>query len=364
MKIKTFFIFPLSLIIAIIILSFESCKNKAPKEISKENQQGTFLEKEKPIVSIMELKPGVFYKEILSNGKLYALSKADLKFRVSEEIEKINVKNGEEVPKGKVLAVVNSFDYYNQLQRAKIQYDKACTSMQDVLIAQGYNFSDSSRIAPQVWKIASDKSGLTEAKINLESAQNNYQNTTLKAPFKGVIANMRLKEHSMVSLSEVFCTLIDNSVFNAEFQVLESEIGNITLGQSVLAISFSADSIPKTGIVTEINPLVDENGLITVRAQIKNINKNLYEGMNVRITIRKACPQRLVLPKQAVLQRQGKEVVFSLENGHAIWNYVKTGDENSDYYTIVEGLKPGMKIIISNNLNIGHDAEVEVAKNE
>jgi RND family efflux transporter MFP subunit len=234
--------------------------------------------------------------------------------------------------------------------------------MQNVLIGQGYDIKDSAIIAPHVWKIAADKSGLTEAKINFETAQYNYQNTTLRAPFNGVIANLKLKEHNMASVSDPFCRLIDNSVFNAEFQVMESELGNIALGQPVAVVPFSADSVSQLGNITEINPLIDDNGLVTVKAQIKNLHKKLFEGMNVRISIRKPCPDKLVVPKQAVLQRQGKEVVFTLENGRAIWNYVKTGDENTGYYTITEGLEPGMIVIISNNLNLGHDAEVMVSE--
>lgn len=88
--------------------------------------------------------------------------------------------------------------------------------------------------------------------------------------------------------------------------------------------------------------------------------------MNVRVSIRNPCLGKLIVPKQAVLQRQGKEVVFTYENGRALWNYLKTGDENSEYYTISEGLKPRIQVIISNNLNLGNnvEVEVEVIKNE
>lgn len=346
-------------LILLSVLALQSCNNNAP-ETKPSSKEGSLFEKEKPRVNVMELKTGVFYKEILSNGKLYALRKAELKFRVSEEIEKIHVKNGDAVQTNEALAVVNSFEYYNRLQSARVQYDKARTEMQNVLIGQGYDIKDSANIAPTIWKIAADKSGLTEANINFETAQFNYQNTTLRAPFNGVIADLKLKEHNMAPVSESFCKLIDNSVFNAEFQVLESELENIALGQPVVAVPFSTDSFSQTGNISEINPLIDENGLVTVKAQINNSQNKLFEGMNVRISIRKPCPGQLVVPKQAVLQRQGKEVVFTLENGRAMWKYVKTGDENAGFYTITEGLTPGMKVIISNNLNLGHDAEVEV----
>jgi RND family efflux transporter MFP subunit len=282
---------------------------------------------------------------------------------VSEQIEKIYVKNGDVVQKNDVLAKVNSFEYFNRLQSAQNQYEKALTEMQDILIGQGLNINDSASISNSVWKIAASKSGLADAIINLRTANYNYTNTALKAPFRGVIANLRCKENNM-SGSDAFCTLIDNSAFDAEFQVLESELANVAVGQTILATPFAIDSSTLPGVISEINPFIDENGLVTIKARVNNFHNNLYEGMNIRVIIRKAFPNKLVVPKQAVLQRQGKEVVFTIKDGLAIWNYVKTGSENTTSYTIEEGLKPGMKVIVTGNLNLGHEAEVEVVKNE
>jgi len=59
-----------------------------------------------------------------------------------------------------------------------------------------------------------------------------------------------------------------------------------------------------------------------------------------------------------VVLRQGKEVVFTYEDGKALWNYVKTGLENSSRYTIESGLEPGMEVIVSGNLNLAHETPV------
>jgi len=81
--------------------------------------------------------------------------------------------------------------------------------------------------------------------------------------------------------------------------------------------------------------------------------------MNVKVLVGNSVPAQLVVPKEAVVIRQGKQVVFTYEDGHAKWHYVKTGYENSREYTIEEGLEEGAQVIITNNLNLGHDAEVE-----
>lgn len=349
-SLKTFLLFMLFLVLV-------CCKNNTKVETSDNKKVNNIFKDEKPQVEVIDLKTGTFCKEILCNGKLYALKKADIRFRVSEVIEKINVTNGESVPSGTILATLENYTYSLRLKRSIVAYNKAKVDMQDVLIGQGYQSADSSSVPANVWKMASIKSGLENAKFDLESAQYDFQNSILKAPFAGTICNLKVKEHNLPG-NEPFCTLVDNTTFEASFQILESEIGNVTPGMPVFVIPFASDSTAQPGVVSEVNPLVDENGLVTVKAKINNSHNRLYEGMNVRVVVRKIIPNRLVVPKTAVVLRTGKEVVFTFENGHAIWNYVKTGDENTTSFTIIDGLKPGMKVITSNNLNLGHDAEV------
>ena len=81
--------------------------------------------------------------------------------------------------------------------------------------------------------------------------------------------------------------------------------------------------------------------------------------MNCSATITVPLQKCIVVPKQAVVMRSGKAVVFSLENDKAKWNYVTVGRDNGKEVEITEGLEPGMKVIVSNNLQLAHDAPVQ-----
>jgi hypothetical protein len=71
-----------------------------------------------------------------------------------------------------------------------------------------------------------------------------------------------------------------------------------------------------------------------------------------------------VVPKTAVVLRAGKQVVFSVVNGKAIWNYVDTGLENATQYTITgETLKEGDQMIVTGNINLAHEAPVKIITN-
>ena len=118
-----------------------------------------------------------------------------------------------------------------------------------------------------------------------------------------------------------------------------------------------------SGTVSEINPFVDENGLVSVRAKV-NGGVKLFDGMNVRVSVKRSVPNQYVVPKTAVVLRTGKQVIFTLKDGKAMWNYVTTGLENMTEYTLSrwegDGIKDGAQVIVTGNVNLAHEAPVEV----
>ena len=67
-----------------------------------------------------------------------------------------------------------------------------------------------------------------------------------------------------------------------------------------------------------------------------------------------------MVAKEAIVMKSGKPVVFTEENGLAKWNYVSTGRENGKEIEILSGIKAGQNVIVSNNLQLAHDAPIIV----
>ena len=70
----------------------------------------------------------------------------------------------------------------------------------------------------------------------------------------------------------------------------------------------------RQGSISEINPLVDANGMVKVKAAVNGQGK-LFSGMNVRVSVKRSLGEQLVIPKTAVVLRSGKQVVFTLKEG-------------------------------------------------
>ena len=118
------------------------------------------------------------------------------------------------------------------------------------------------------------------------------------------------------------------------------------------------------GRVSEINPWVNENGMVQIKATV-SYHPQLVEGMNVRVSAFRSVGKQWVVPKTAVVLRTGKQVVFTVVDGKAVWNYVQTGLENATEYTVTgETLKEGDPVIVTGNINLAHESPVKVIQDE
>jgi len=312
-------------------------------------------------VKVVPLTYTDFNRELISNGTIAAEQKADLFFQTSEIVAHIYVKNGERVAAGQAIASLDSFKLQNRLNQAKDNLERTKLDFQDVLIGQGYLLSDTARIPAEVRQIARIKSNYDNAVNQYELAEYEWKNATLYAPFSGTVANLFQKEHNMTSSGEPFCSIIDHSSIEVIFNLLESERLEVRDNDKILVSPYAIQDYSSEGRIAEINPTVDKNGMIRVKASISNPGNRLYDGMNVRVKIQQAIPNQLTIPKTALLLRTNRQVVFTLrEDGLAQWNYVQTGLENSTEYVILEGLKDGDLVIYDGNLNLAHETPVSV----
>ena len=344
------------LLIVLVLISCnggnKSTDNGLQDEVSNISQVGEIE------IEAVELKESVFEKQIISNGIVEATQNSQLRFKTSERIASIKVKNGQLVNSGQVLAVLDNAILENQLNKARLEFDKAKSQLQEEKI--NFGIADSGAIDPIVLKNLQIKSGFLEAQNTLENAQLLYQQTILRAPFKGVVANLEAKTGNYITSGDVFCNVLSQQDLQVVFSVLESDLPYIQNNQEIQINTFSNGSKTYKGNISEINPLVDENGLIQVKGKVNNPEKLLFNGMHIKVVINQPIENVIVIPKEALVLRSNKEVVFTVENGLAKWNYVEVLDENSSSYAIKKGLKLEDTVVVSGNMNLAHDARVKL----
>ena len=347
------------LLLSIFLLT--SCSNKE-KSSEKEGVEAV-LPVQVNEVTVMTLKKTAFNHELMSNGKVTASKYADLSFRVtSEPVAHIYVKNGDFVKKGQKIAELDLFALRNSMEKAEIALRQSELEMKDVLIGQGYAPDRMKDIPKDVVKLAEVKSGYAQSRTSYEMAKFELEQAVITAPFDGVVANLESRSFNRPDASKPFCRVIGSGGMEVAFKVLESELPLVKRGDKVEVAPFAGTAGSCSGTVSEINPLVDENGLVGVRAKI-NGGAKLFDGMNVRVSVKRSVPDQFVVPKTAVVMRTGKQVVFTLRDGRAMWNYVTTGLENMTEYTVTgDGLDEGVQVIVTGNVNLAHEAPVKVIR--
>ena len=221
---------------------------------------------------------------LTGSGKVKAANYTDLYFRLQEQIAHVYVKNGARVSKGQKLADLDTYTLQSNLRQAEIGLEQAYLELQDILIGQGYDPDKLDAVPADMMKLARVKSGYEQAELQKEKALREIENATLVAPFDGVVANLTAQPYHMVGGSEPFCRIVQTNNMEVEFQVLENELHLVKMGRKVEIVPQATTISALQGEICSMNPLVDEKGLIQVRARVKGY-AGLMEGMNVSVQI-------------------------------------------------------------------------------
>ena len=360
------------LMMVMLALAVASCKNDK-KEGEEDN---LFADQEQAVAEVdtLMLRLQTFQKQILCNGRLSAIRKAELVCpKAGSVLQSVNVQNGQHVSAGQLLAVADVRDQTAELDKARHDLERSTVELQDKLIGLGYDVTTAAgdewraRVPADVLRRAEVMSGYYSAKYAVKAAQASLADCRLTAPFSGRIADLVARPHQR---GDKFCTLLDDSYFDVEFKILEAELASVRKGTKVKVAPFVQEDDVLEGSVTEVNPTVDDKGLISIVARVKNNGRDLLDGMNVKVIIENAVPGMMVVPKEAVVERDGYHVVFMYDKStsRAVWTYVDIAYSNLTSFAITgcarkeTEIHEGDIVITSGNLNLADDTEVRIAQ--
>lgn len=345
------------IIIALLTSACSHSKDKPTDTI----QQGDGTEAETMTeVDTVSIHMQPFTADVISNGKVKASEWADIYFRNQDIVQAVCVHNGQRVREGQTLALLDIYKLQAQRTQLETDMEQALIEQQDVLISQGFDPDIPQAIPSEVSRLARIKSGVAKCETSIKAIDNDIALATLTAPFDGVVANVKATQYSLASTAEPAMRILNTNAMSVDFAILESELSVIYPGAIVEVTPLTGGETHR-GRIIHVNPTVDEHGHISVRATITNAS-GLIDGMSVRVCARHAIGVRLAVPKSAVCQRSGRQVVFTFVDGRARWNYVTTGMENFDSYEVIEGLEPNDIVIYEGVETLANEKAVTIRK--
>jgi len=364
----------------------------------------TFSGAETPIsVTGSPVVRGPLVKKISSQGRVHSYLDADITTEIAGRIVSLNVRDGMNVKKGEQIATIDDRQYQLELASAKAklleakanylaetydaegapkdtgdvklnsdeqladlksQFDKGLISSEDYHAKKLDLELQSIRSGSRRDEVVQART-LKAAEVEVNRARLNLEKCEILAPFSGQVFQMEVAPGQLVGSGIKVCRLTHLKDLVVKAQVLESEIGKIIVGRSS-KIVFTAlpDLPPIQGEVEAVSPVVNsEDKTVETIVRFRNVDGRIRPGMFADLKIdAQILDDRLMVPKEAVLPRDDRKVVFKVgEDNRAKWLYVKTGEENDEYIEIVEGkLEPGDVVLIDNHFTMGHDTLVKV----
>ena len=146
------------------------------------------------------------------SGVIKEAEEVNMGFRVAGSIQKINVKEGDFVKKNQVVAELDSRDYLVQLNAVKTQYEqvKAETDRVKELYARHSVSANDYDKAVAGEKMCYEK---------LKNAQDQYNDTKLKAPFDGYIQTIKYKKGELVGQGMTVFSEINVEYYSVEIDI-------------------------------------------------------------------------------------------------------------------------------------------------
>ena len=302
-------------------------------------------------------------------GQAEAFRRTAIQSRVDGIISAIPVQENRGVSEGSLLLQVDTTEYALALARARADHVSAQARYEEMI------FFDDEITDPTVRaeraRLSRARSGLAQAEVTLQEATLNLAQTSVTAPFPGRVADLRVVEAQHVSPGTELMTIVDLDPIKVEVQVLEAEIGYLMEGRraSVTFAAFPNETF--TGRVSTINPVVDpefRTGRVTLL--LSNPQGRIKPGMYARVSLEaQSFPDRILVPRSAILEKDRRTMLFVFEDGRAKWRYVTTGLESDFLVEIVPNeaggtsmVEPGEIVLIDNHFYIQHDAAVQLVE--
>jgi len=201
--------------------------------------------------------------------------------------------------------------------------------------------------------------GLDDAEARLARARTGYGNASVTAGFAGLLATVDVREGMTVYAGTPLGSLVDPSSLRAEVDLDERQLPRCVQGSPAFVTIPSLGDTVIAGIVESVSPVVDPSlraGRVTISLPPV---AGLRPGATARLEIvTQVHPDMVVIPEEAILVRDGRDMVFVIRGGKAQWTYITRGPAGRGLAAVAEGVAPGDSVITSGHYSLAHDAPV------
>jgi len=331
-----------------------------------------------------------------ASGYVTPRRRATVAAKITGRVQELLVEEGMHVEAGQVLARLDDSDAKARVASARTNHEVALAAIAELEV----NLADANRtlhrteslrsegVASQQdldhaqaaadalkARIALTKGQVRYAKAQLDVALQDLDNCTVRSPFKGIAVSKDAQIGEMVSPVSAgggftrtgIATIVDMNSLEIEVDVNESYIAKVSTGQKVEATldAYPDWQIPST--VRTVIPTADrQKATVKVRIAFDALDPRILPDMGVKVSFlnneetSKNTGAHTLIPRKAVRDVDGKQVVFQFKEGKLTMRPVKLGQTRGNEIEVLEGIAAGDQVVVNGPERLGDGRRAEI----
>ena len=331
-----------------------------------------------------------------ATGRVSAQRKAAVSTKATGRLEFLGVQEGSVVKAGDILARIENRDVSATLDQAqaalraaKANVEQGMAELRDAqsnlkrsedlanknFISSASLDTAKARFDKARAAVASLNGAIGVAEANVRATSVAVEQTLIRAPFDGVVLTKNANVGDIITpfssaadSKGAVVNMADMSTLEVEADVSETSLSKITVAQPV---EIQLDAFPDLrllGKVSRIVPTVDRSkATVLVKVEFVEKDKRVLPDMSAKVSFLsrelKADERKSVIAVQptAVVKRDGKDVLFLIENNAAKQIAVTVGNKIGDLVQVA-GVKPGDKVVLTPSEKVKDGTVVAILK--
>jgi HlyD family secretion protein len=333
-----------------------------------------------------------------ASGYVTARREATVSSKVTGKVTEVLIEEGVRVKEGQILARLDDTNVQASLLLARAQLESAKTAQEETRVrlkeaeqelqrqttlAQGkvvaqadFDHAEAAAHAIRA-RVAQEQTGVTVAERTVAIWQQQADDMIIRAPFAGIVTSKNAQPGEMISPMSSggftrtgICTIVDMESLEIEIDVNESYINRVAPGQQVEATldAYAEWKIPCK--VIAIIPTADrQKSTVRVRVGFDQLDPRILPQMAVKVAFREtgAAPaasasRAVIVPKSAVQNQDGRDVVFVVKNDRAERRAVTVARTQDSETVLSAGVAAGERVVLEPTAGLGDGAAVAERK--
>jgi membrane fusion protein (multidrug efflux system) len=330
------------------------------------NEQSRLLEEksnaviqERPPVNVVEqeLVPSIMRDRMNLPGMVEPWENLGILAEVRGLVEEVLVEEGSHVKQGDLIARLDAGDYENRRNSIKAAYNLALINLKRLSGLHEQEIIAQSRYDSVKAEVESLEADLATAELQLKRC-------FIKSSIAGIVNELPAKKGLYLAVGDPVATVLDIERLKVIVGIPESDVDAV---RKIDRFEITIEALGNKEITgTKYFLAIAPESLAQVyrlELEVENKLEEILPGMFARVEIiKQEFPDALAIPLYAVISRDNKHYVYVEENNVAKLQEVKLGILDGWQIQIIEGLKPGGKVIVVGQRSVDEGQGLNVVK--